>query len=175
MLVKTRPGKTQAAIDELERLTRKFNPNYPFQYHFLDDDYQQLYKSDTQVNILVRYFGMLAILISAMGLLALAAFTAEQRTKEIGIRKVLGASITNVVTLLSKDFMKLIILSMVIAFPIAWYVMDRWLGTFAYNIAIEWWMFALTGLLAIIVAILSVSFQSVKAALVNPVKSLRSE
>lgn len=175
LLVKTRAGETSEAIDDLQRLTRQFNPNYPFEYHFLDDEYEQLYKSDAQVSILMRYFGTLAILISAMGLLALAAFTAEQRTREIGIRKVLGASATAMVTLLSRDFMKLVLLAMFMAFPFAWYVMNRWLENFAYSIDVEWWMLALAGGLAVAVALLSVSFQAVKAALANPVKSLRSE
>lgn len=175
LLVKTRAGKTEEAITGLQRLTRQLNPNYPFEYHFLDDDYEQLYKSDSQVNALIKYFGTLAILISAMGLLALATFTTEQRTKEIGIRKVLGASVAGVVALLSRDFMKLVLVAMLIAFPLAWYVMNRWLGNFAYRIDIEWWMFLAAGLLAIAVAIISVCFQSIKAALANPVRSLRSE
>ena len=118
---------------------------------------------------------MLTILISCLGLFGLAAFTAEQRTKEIGVRKVLGASVVSIVTLLSKDFLKLVLIAIVLASPIAWYAMTKWLQDFAYKIDIEWWVFALAGLLAVSIALLTVSFQSVKAALMNPVNSLRSE
>jgi putative ABC transport system permease protein len=115
------------------------------------------------------------LLIACLGLFGLATFTAEQRTKEIGVRKVLGASVGSIVTLLSKDFLKLVLIAIVIASPIAWYAMHRWLQNFAYKIDIEWWVFALAGLLAVGIALLTVSFQSIKAALTNPVKSLRSE
>jgi ABC-type antimicrobial peptide transport system permease subunit len=175
LFVKTRAGQTGQAIADLERLTKRFNPNYPFTYHFVDEDYQKLYNAEQQVSTLVNYFGLLAILISCLGLFALAAFTAEQRTKEIGVRKVLGASVTSIVTLLSKDFLKLVLIAIVIASPIAWYTMTKWLQSFAYKIDIEWWMFAGAGLLAVSIALLTVSFQSIKAALTNPVKSLRSE
>ncbi|MGS2764830.1 ABC transporter permease [Sinomicrobium sp. M5D2P9] len=175
MLVKTRAGKTAEAIQDLEKLTRKFNPNYPFEYHFLDTEYEKLYRTDTMISTLIRYFGILAMVISVMGLLALAAFTAEQRTKEIGIRKVLGASVTNIVTLLSGNFTRLVLISIVIASPVAWYTMHRWLNSFAYSIELQWWMFILAGSVAILIAGITVSAQSIKAATANPVKSLRSE
>ncbi|MBC8153538.1 MAG: FtsX-like permease family protein, partial [Bacteroidetes bacterium] len=124
---------------------------------------------------IVLYFSGIAILISCLGLFGLAAFTAEQRTKEIGVRKVLGASVSSIVALLSKDFLKLVLIAIVVASPIAWFAMNRWLQDFAYKIDIEWWVFALAGLLAVGIALLTVSFQSVKAALMNPVKSLKSE
>ena len=120
-------------------------------------------------------FSGLTVLIACLGLFGLAAYTAEQRTKEIGVRKVLGASVTSIVALLSKDFLKLVLIAIVLATPLAWYAMSRWLQDFAYKIEIEWWVFALAGLLAVGIALLTVSFQSVKAALMNPVKSLRSE
>ena len=120
-------------------------------------------------------FAGLAILVACIGLFGLATFTAEQRTKEIGVRKVLGASVVSIVALLSTDFLKLVIVAIVVASPVAWYAMNRWLNDFAYKIDIEWWVFALAGLLAVGIALLTVSFQSIKAALMNPAKSLRTE
>ena len=175
LLVKTRPGQSTQAIAELERTVKKFNPNYPFEYHFVDEAYEKLYRSEQQVNTLVNSFGGLAILISCLGLFALATFTAEQRTKEIGVRKVLGASIANIVGLLSKDFLKLVIVALVLASPLAWWALSKWLGTFEYRQDLTWWIFAVAGIAALSIAFLTVSFQSVKAALMNPVKSLRSE
>jgi predicted permease len=174
-LIKTAPGKTAEALQVVEHTARQLNPSYPFTYHFLDEAYEKLYRSETLVNTLTNYFGLLAIIISCLGLFGLAAFTAEQRTKEIGIRKVLGASVSNVIGLLSKDFMKLVLIAIVIASPLAWYAMNQWLQNFAYHIDIEWWMFALAGMLAVGIALLTVSSQAIKAALMNPVKSLRSE
>ena len=175
LLAKTRPGQTTQAIADLERLTKQFNPNYPFTYHFVDEAYEKLYNAERQVSTLVNYFGMLAILISCLGLFALAAFTAEQRTKEIGVRKVLGASVASIVTLLSKDFLRLVLIALVLASPLAWWAVNKWLGTFAYQTELTWWIFAVAGLLAVSIALLTVSFQSIKAALMNPVTSLRSE
>ena len=175
LLVKAHAGQTQQAIADLERLSKTFNPNYPFTYHFLDEAYEKLYNAEQQVGTLVNYFGMLAILISCLGLFGLAAFTAEQRTKEIGVRKVLGASVASIITLLSKDFLILVLVALMLATPLAWWATSQWLGTFAYSTPLSWWMFALAGLLAVGIALLTVSFQSVKAALMNPVKSLRSE
>ena len=175
LLVKTHPGQTQQAIADLERIAKQFNPNYPFTYHFLNEAYEKLYRSEQQVSTLVNYFGWLAILISCLGLFGLAAFTAEQRTKEIGVRKVLGASVTNIIALLSTDFLKLVMIALVLATPLAWWAVSKWLGTFAYSTPLHWSIFALAGTLAVGIALLTVSFQSVKAALMNPVKSLRSE
>uniref|UniRef100_UPI0035B5C220 ABC transporter permease n=1 Tax=Dyadobacter beijingensis TaxID=365489 RepID=UPI0035B5C220 len=124
---------------------------------------------------LAGYFAFLAVFISCLGLFGLATFTAEQRTKEIGVRKVLGASVAGIVALLSKDFLKLVVMAIVLASPVAWYVMKQWLQGFAYQIDIEWWMFALAGIIAVLIAVFTISFQSVRAALMNPVKSLRSE
>jgi putative ABC transport system permease protein len=175
LLVKTRAGQTQQAIADLERITKEFNPNYPFNYHFVDEAYEKLYRSEQQVSALVNYFGVLAILISCLGLFALAAFTAEQRTKEIGVRKVLGASVTNIIGLLSKDFLKLVVIALVLTSPLAWWAVSTWLGTFAYQTELTWWIFGVAGLLALLIAFLTVSYQSIKAALMNPVTSLRSE
>ncbi|AKD57615.1 ABC transporter permease [Spirosoma radiotolerans] len=175
LLVKTRPGQTRQAISDLEQLAKQFNPNYPFNYHFVDEEYENLYRSEQQVNTLVNYFGMLAILISCLGLFALAAFTAEQRTKEIGVRKVLGASVANIVGLLSKDFLKLVLIALVLATPLAWWALGKWLDTFVYRADLTWWIFGIAGTLAVLIAFLTVSYQSIKAALMNPVTSLRSE
>ncbi len=175
LLIKTRSGQMAEAIRYIEQTTHRFNLNYPFDYHFLDKEYGKLYRSEQLVNTLVNYFGLLAVVISCLGLFGLAAFMAERRSKEIGVRKVLGASVTSVVTLLSTDFLKLVLIAILIASPLAWYAMDQWLQNFAYKVAIEWWMFVLAGLLAVGIALLTVSFQSLKAALVNPVRSLRSE
>ncbi|GAB3990891.1 ABC transporter permease [Spirosoma daeguense] len=175
ILIRTQPGQTKEALASVETLYRKFNPKYPFTYSFLDTDYQAIYRSESIVGTLTNAFAGLAIFIACLGLFGLAAFTAEQRTKEIGIRKVLGASVSSIVTLLSKDFLKLVAIAIVLATPVAWYTTSRWLQGFAYKIELDWWMFGLSGLLAVGIALLTVSFQSIKAALMNPVKSLRSE
>jgi putative ABC transport system permease protein len=175
MMVRTQPGKTQEAVAHIEKTTREFNPNYPFSYHFLDEDYEKMYRSEMIVNTLIKYFGILAIVISCLGLLGLAAFTAEQRTKEIGIRKVLGANVASVIALLSRDFVKLIFIAFILASPLAWFAMNKWLSNFAYHIDLSWEVFVLAGGIAIGVALFTVSFQSIKAALMNPVKSLKSE
>ncbi|RPE07985.1 FtsX-like permease family protein [Chitinophaga lutea] len=175
MLVKIAPGREKQAIAGLERLYREFNPGYTFEYRFMDASYQSLYDAEKRVSALSGYFAGLAILISCLGLFGLAAFTAERRWKEIGIRKVLGASVTNIVTMLSGDFIKLVLISIVIACPVAWYAMHTWLSGFAYRIDLQWWMFALAGLAAICIALMSVGVQSVKAALMNPVKTLHAD
>ena len=175
LLVKTRAGQAPQAIADLERITKEFNPNYPFNYHFIDEEYESLYRSEQQVNTLVNYFGLLAIVISCLGLFALAAFTAEQRTKEIGVRKVLGASVPNIVGLLSKDFLKLVLIALVLASPLAWWALSKWLGTFAYQTELTWWIFGVAGVTAVVIAFLTVSYQSIKAALTNPVTSLKAE
>jgi predicted permease len=175
VLVRTQPGKTEEALSQVGQLVKGINPGLPFTYYFADEEYTKLYKSEQVVSKLANYFAFLGIFISCLGLFGLAAFTAEQRTREIGVRKVLGASVIQIITLLSGDFLKLVLLAFVIATPLSWYVMAEWLNNFAYQIEIEWWMFALAGLMAVGIALFTVSFQSVKAALANPIKSLRSE
>ena len=175
LLMKPRAGQTPQALADLEQVLKRFNPGYPFAPHFLDEAYEQLYDREQQVSTLINYFGVLAILISCLGLFGLAAFTAEQRTKEIGVRKVLGASVASIVALLSTDFLRLVLIALVLATPLAWWAVTQWLGTFAYKITLGWWLFAAAGTLAVGIALLTVSFQSVKAALMNPVKTLRSE
>lgn len=175
IFVKTNPGTTATALAQTEKVWKERFPEIPLDYKFLDDSFEQLYKADRQAGQLFNVFSGIAILISCLGFFGLATFTAEQRTKEIGVRKVLGASVASIVTLLSKDFLKLVLIAIVIASPIAWYAMNAWLADFAYKIEISWWVFALAAGLAVGIALLTVSFQSVKAALMNPVKSLRSE
>ncbi|WP_128545980.1 ABC transporter permease [Larkinella soli] len=175
MMVRAKAGQTARAIADMERVTKVFNPNYPFEYHFLDEAYERMYRSEEQVHLLTNYFGTLAILISCLGLFALAAFMAEQRTKEIGVRKVLGASVTGIVALLSKDFLKLVLVALALAAPLAWWALTKWLGTFEYYVELSWWQFGAAGALAVGIAFATVSYQSLRAALMNPVKSLRSE
>jgi len=150
-------------------------PDEPFSFTFLNEDFQSNYSADARTSRIVNSFTIISILISCLGLFGLAAFAAQQRIKEIGVRKVLGASVGSIVALLSGDFMKLVIISLVIATPLTWYIMSKWLQDFAYSISIEWWMFVAAGVLAIAIALLTVSSQAIKAALTNPVKSLKSE
>ena len=173
--VKTTGADAARAIAAAERLWKKSRPGVPFEYSFLDQTYDRMYRAEQRIGKLFNFFAGIAILVSCLGLFGLAAYTAEQRTKEIGVRKVLGASVGNIVALLSKDFLKLVLVGIFIASPLAWYLMNGWLQGFAYKISIGWWVFALAGLLAVGIALLTVSFQSVKAALTNPVKSLRTE
>ncbi len=173
--VKTSSGNTQAAIAAAQKIMRKFAPDDPFDYHFVDDDYNNLYQSEQQSSVLIGMFAGIAILVSALGLTGLAAFAAEQKVKEIGIRKVLGASVQHVMGLLSVDFVKMVLIASAIAFPIAWWVTSRWLEGFAYKIDLSWWIFALSGLTALAVALITISYQTIKAAVANPVKSLRAE
>lgn len=174
-MVRTEAGKTKQAIANIEKVFRQYNPGVPFKYYFADEEFGKLYKAEHVVSKLSNYFAFLAIFISCLGLFGLAAFTAEQRTKEIGVRKVLGASVTNLVGMLSADFLKLVTIAAVIAFPIAWYFLSGWLEKYAYRIEIEWWYFLVAGVAALLIALFTVSFQAIKAALMNPVKSLKSE
>ena len=174
-LVRTEPGKTKEALANLEKICKELNPQFPFTYKFSDEEYDKMYKSEQVVSKLSNGFAFLAIFISCLGLLGLAMFTAEQRTKEIGIRKVLGASMVSLFNLLSKEILLLVAVALLIASPLAWYTMTDWLKGFAYRIDVAWWIFVLAGLLAILIALLTVSFQTIKALLANPVNSLRTE
>lgn len=168
-------SETGAMIAALEKQWKVMSPDQAFSYRFLDDAFARMYESEQRIGKIAGVFGGLSILVSCLGLFGLASFTTEQRTKEIGIRKVLGASVSGITSLLAKDFLKLDVVSIVIASPLAWWLMQQWLSDFAYRIEIRWWMIALAGLAAVVIAFLTVSFQSVRAALSNPVKSLRSE
>ena len=174
-LIKTKAGKTQEALKGLEGLCRSLNPKFPFTYTFADEEYRKLYKSETVVHGLANCFAGLAIFISCLGLLGLAMFTAEQRTKEFGIRKVLGAKVSTLFNLLSRDFLVLVLVAFVVATPLAGWAMHVWLQNYAYHIGLEWWVFVLAGAMALLIALLTVSFQAIRVAIANPVKSLRTE
>jgi predicted permease len=175
IIIRTEAGKTKEAIASMEKTFKTFNPGFPFRYYFTDEELRNNYKSENTVSNLSKYFAFLAIFISCLGLFGLVMFTAEQRTKEIGIRKVLGASVSSIVQMLSKDFLKLVCISFLIGFPVAWWAMTKWLQNFQYRIPVSWWMFAIAGLAALLIALITISFQAVKAARSNPVKSLRTE
>jgi predicted permease len=176
MYLKTNPEiATNAMLSKVEAVMKKHNPAYPFEYTFVDETFNAKFKSEQLIGKLSQLFAILAILISCLGLFGLAAYTAEQRSKEIGIRKVLGASVSGLVKLLSKDFLKLIGISILISIPIAWYAMDNWLQDYAYRIEISWWVFIIAGVGAILIALVTVSFQAIKAAIANPVDSLKTE
>lgn len=173
--VKTTGTDAPKAIAAVQKAFKQYNGQFPFTYHFLDDVFDNLYKGEQREGTLFDYFAGIAIFISCLGLLGLAAFTAQVRTREIGVRKVLGASVNSIVGLLAMDFIKLVFIAILIASPIAWYAMHKWLESYAYHIDIAWWVYVAAGLGAIIIAFATISFQSIKAALTNPVKSLRSE
>lgn len=173
--IKINTAKAQDALAYIQSVWNRISPDSDFEYQFLDDHFTELYKADQTTGEIVGILSALAVLISCMGLLGLATFVTEQRIKEIGIRKVLGASVQGLVQLLSKDFLKLVLIAIIIAVPIAWLSMNKWLEDFAYRIDIEWWVFVVAGILAILIAMLTISFRTIKSALANPVNSLRSE
>ncbi|NBB19896.1 FtsX-like permease family protein [Runella sp. CRIBMP] len=175
IVVRVKSQDPKPLVSQMESIWKRYQPEQPFHYSFLDSDWNALYQSEQVSQRIFGVFSLLAIFIACMGLLGLAIYVIQQRTKEIGIRKVLGASVLSITTLLSKDFIKLVLIAIVIASPIAWYAVDRWLQNFAYRIDIEWWVFLTAGVLSMGIAVLTVSFQSIKAALMNPVKSLKSE
>jgi putative ABC transport system permease protein len=175
LVVSTNTNDYAAFLDQVQHIWKRDLPGEPIQFRFLSDDLQQLYESDMTLANIINTFALVAVLISCLGLFGLAAFSAEQRTKEIGVRKVLGASVGSIVQLLSEDFVKLVMLGFAIATPLAWWTMHRWLQSYAYRVPLSWWMFALAGLLALAVSLLTVSLQALRAARANPVKSLRSE
>ena len=150
-------------------------PGEPFSYSFMDEQFNNLYATEQKTGQIFITFAVIAIVIACLGLFGLVTYAAEQRTKEIGIRKVLGATVTNIISMLSKDFLKLVLIAALIAFPIAWFGMNKWLEDFAYRVNIGWWIFCTAGLLAVLIALITVSFQAIKAAIANPVKSLRTE
>jgi putative ABC transport system permease protein len=175
LLVKLSGKHLPQTLAFLESKWKQLIQHRPFEYRFLDDDYNKLYQSEIRLGKVLNIFATIAILLAALGLFGLSAYSIQQRTKEIGIRKVLGASVPNVITLLSKDFLSLVIVASIIAFPIAWWVMNRWLQDFVYRVSIGWWIFLIAGIIAVIISLLTVSFLAVKAAVANPVNSLRSE
>jgi len=164
-----------ASMAAVEKVWNRVNPRYPFEYEFVDEQLSRLYRADQQVGALLKYFAALAVAIASLGLFGLSAFTAEQRTKEIGVRKVMGASVPGIVMLLGREFARWVLISNLIACPVAFLVMRDWLGAYAYRTALSWWVFGLSVLLSMIVALVTVSYQSVRAALINPARSLNYE
>jgi putative ABC transport system permease protein len=175
LFVKVTGENIQFALQSLQSLWKEQVPHRPFEYHFLDEEYDTMYRAEQRIEKIFGTFAIVAILLACLGLFALAAFTTVQRTKEIGIRKVLGASVASITALLSSEFVKMVLVALAIAIPVAWYAIEQWLQDFAYRIAIQGWVFALAGLVAIFITMVTVSFQTIKAALANPVESLKNE
>jgi putative ABC transport system permease protein len=175
LYVRTTGAQAEQAIAAVEKEYKKYADKMPFSYDFLDKSFESHYLAQQRTGSLFTTFAAIAIFISCLGLFGLATYTAQVKTKEIGIRKVLGASVSSIVTMLSKDFAQLVLIASVIAFPVAWWAMSKWLQSFAYRIHISWWIFVIAGLIAFTIALITVSFQAIKAAIANPVESLRSE
>ncbi|HYF33515.1 MAG TPA: FtsX-like permease family protein [Chitinophagaceae bacterium] len=175
IFVKIAGDNIPATLQQLEASWKQRVAHRPFEYHFLDEDYEALYKTEQRTAGIFSTFSLLAIVLACLGLFGLTAYAVVQRTKEIGIRKILGATIPNIVSLLSKDFLLLVIVAIVVASPLAWFAANRWLQDFTYRVNIQWWVFAVAGIIALGIALLTISFQAVKAAMSNPVKSLRTE
>jgi putative ABC transport system permease protein len=175
IIVRTQPGQTQQALESMAKVYKDINPKYPFTYQFVDQEYTKLYSSEQIVAQLSIVFAVVAIAISCLGLLGLVMFSAEQRIKEFGVRKVLGASLGQLTALFARDFLKLVLIAFLIAAPIGWFMMNSWLGGFAYKIEMSWWIFVVAGLGSLLIALLTLSFEAYKAAVANPVKSLRTE
>ncbi|MEJ7683114.1 MAG: FtsX-like permease family protein [Segetibacter sp.] len=175
LLVKLNGHNLTQTISFLRLKWKSLVPDRPFEYRFLDDDYNKLYSAELRLGKIMNLFAAIAIVLACFGLFGLSAYAAQQRIKEIGVRKVLGATVSNIVLLLSKDFVKLAVIAIVVAFPVAWWATYTWLQDYSYRIQIQWWVFAAAGTLSILIAIMTVSFQAIKAAIANPVKSLRTE
>jgi len=175
IVARVQANNERQTIAAIEHLYEKYNPGFPFTFNFLDEAYQKQYDSETRISALSKYFAGLAIVISCLGLFGLAAFTAQKRRKEIGVRKVIGATVVSITTMLSKDFLQLILISLAIALPVSWWLMSNWLQSFAYRINITPYVFVIAGIAVILITLLTISFQSIKAAMANPVKSLRTE
>ena len=175
MYVKTTGRDASKALAAAQKVWKGYSADFPFSYSFLDDDFNSMYVADQRTGFLFNVFAIVAIAISCLGLFGLATYTAQVKTKEIGIRKVLGATIANITNLLAKEFIVLVLVAFLIAAPVTWFAMNKWLQDFAYRINISWWMFVLAGLVAVLIAIFTMSFQAIKAAIANPVKSLRTE
>ncbi|MEO5908168.1 MAG: FtsX-like permease family protein, partial [Ginsengibacter sp.] len=175
LIFKVKTADIKGLLATMKTKWDQFNTGEPFAFTFMDDLYNKTYAAEQNTGTILNIFALLTILVACLGLFGLATYTAEQRTKEIGIRKVLGASVTSVTKMLSKDFIKLVFIACLIAFPLSYWAMNKWLQSFAYRINISWWIFLVAGIIAIVIAVITVSFQAIKAAVANPVKSLRSE
>jgi ABC-type antimicrobial peptide transport system permease subunit len=174
-IVKIEKGREAETIQAIEKLYKSFATGYPFDFKFIDEDYQKLYESERRVSQLSQYFAITAIVISCLGLFGLASFAAEKRVKEIGIRKVLGSGVTGIVMLLSIDFTRIVIVAIGVALPVSYYMARTWLGNFAFRISLHWWYFAGAGLAALVIAWATIGLQTIKAARANPVDTLRTE
>jgi ABC-type antimicrobial peptide transport system permease subunit len=176
MYLRLKPGADiEKAMAQIQAVMKKYNPVYPFTYQFVDDQFNQMFLDEMLIGKLSRAFAGLAVIISCLGLFGLAAYTAERRTREIGVRKVLGASVSSITALLSKDFLRLVIISCLVAFPVAWWTMHGWLQHYEYRTEVSWWIFFAAGIAAILIAFITISFHSIRAALANPASSLRAE
>ena len=175
MVVKIGPGDITKTMKEVTNTWNKIMPQYPLEYHFVDEDYDRMYRTDIRISKIIQYFTILAIIIACLGLFGLASFTAEQRTREIGIRKVMGARVMKIVYMLSAEFTRLVLISCLLAVPLAYFVMKLFLKEFAYHTQISWWIFALAGITALVIAILTVSYQAIRTSLINPAQSIRYE
>jgi ABC-type antimicrobial peptide transport system permease subunit len=166
---------TAKSLKQAEATFKKYNPEYPFEYHFVDEEYAKKFQDEKRTAVLAGFFSGLTIFISCLGLFGLATYMAETRIKEIGVRKVLGASVTGITLLISRDFLRLVCIAFLIAAPIAWWSMETWLKNYSYRVNIHWWVFALAGGMSFLIALVTISYQAIRAAVANPVKSLRSE
>jgi putative ABC transport system permease protein len=173
--VRINASNTSNLLAQIKNKWKAIAPSQPFDYSFMDEDFNKQYTTEQRMGQIFITFAILAIVIACLGLFGLITYAAEQRIKEIGIRKVMGASVPHIVSMLSKDFLKLVLVASVITFPVAWWAMNKWLQDFAYRTELSWWVFAAAGLLALLIALITVSFQAIKAAMANPVKSLRTE
>lgn len=175
MVVKLQAVTERMALEELTNIYEKFHPGFPFEFTFLDDDYQALFESESRLSVLSTYFAGLAIIISCLGLFGLATFTAERRIKEIGIRKILGSGVTDIVRMLTGDITKPVMAGIVISVPISYLIAKQWLNSFAYRIDLSWWFFVVAGMLTLLVGLLTVGLHTIKAAHINPVQCLKDE
>ena len=174
--IKINPGiSAHEALRKIETVFKKYSPSIPFSYKFADEEYAKKFEGEERIGKLARFFTVLAIFISCLGLFGMASFMAEQRVKEIGVRKVLGASVFGLWRLMSKDFVIMVVISLFVAMPLAWWMMNNWLKNYTYRTDLSWWVFAISGFGALAITLLTISYQSIKAAMANPVTSLRSE
>lgn len=173
--MRIKPGDVPQTIEKLKDTWNSVIPSYPFEYHFLNDEYENMYKTEQRMGSLIKYFAIIAVVIASLGLFGLVSFMTEKRIKEIGIRKAMGSTSSEIAYILSKDFIKLVIIAIVVAIPVSWYLINKWLQDYAYKTDLSWWVFALAAVLAIAIALLTTSFQAIKAANTNPAQTLRYE
>ena len=175
IVLKIKATEISKLVADIKKQWDEYKANGPFSYYFVDEQFASLYSAEQRTGHIFTSFAVIAVIIASLGLFGLAAFMIKLRVKEIGIRKVLGASSGNITAMVSAEFLKLVLIAIIISFPITWFAMHKWLQDFAYRINIQWWVFVLAGFIALLIALITISFQSIKAAIANPVKSLRSE